>query len=163
MLACLAPPLPPRSQEAGLDGFVGAEGHDGTYGRIACLKSDFDKVGGYNEALICLASEDRDLIDRLELIGNVHVRYQLPPDDVGLQNSKEEGMLNSNMPDWLRALPANEQYVALDLHNQKLAREHREQVGSRANTGKPIGVPDEDLRRLRVQGDVEWSLVEVGA
>jgi len=40
-----------------------------TCGRIALLKDQFDKVGGYNEALAPFAGEDIDLLKRLEILG----------------------------------------------------------------------------------------------
>lgn len=45
------------------------DSHDGSFGRIAASRDAFFAVGGYNEEFLEMGFQDRDLVNRLEMIG----------------------------------------------------------------------------------------------
>jgi hypothetical protein len=53
------------------------ESEDGSFGRIASSRDAFFSVGGYNQEFLEMGFQDRDLVNRLEMIG---VEVKLEPD-----------------------------------------------------------------------------------
>lgn len=49
----------------------------GTEGRIAFMKTDFFKLGGYDESLLPIGHEDHDLMNRAKAIGLVYKKIQI--------------------------------------------------------------------------------------
>jgi hypothetical protein len=79
-----------------LHGFSGDYG-DGTYGRIGVPRSTFLAIGGYDEAMLPLSQQDKDLIMRAEAAG---LRYRKIPQPgvAALRNSVGQKMRYSGLP-----------------------------------------------------------------
>jgi hypothetical protein len=54
------------------------DSQDGSFGRIAASRDAFFAVGGYNEEFLEMGFQDRDLVNRLEMIGT-EVKLELDP------------------------------------------------------------------------------------
>jgi glycosyl transferase family 2 len=79
-----------------LHGFSGDYG-DGTYGRIGVPRTTFLAIGGYDEAMLPLSQQDKDLIMRAEASG---LRYRKIPQPgvAALRNSVGQKMRYSGLP-----------------------------------------------------------------
>jgi hypothetical protein len=71
---------------------------DGSYGRIAFRKQDFELLGGYNEELQESAYQDTDIIERAKR-KNISYIYE-PVFTVPIKNSMKEKGENTNTKDW---------------------------------------------------------------
>jgi hypothetical protein len=72
---------------------------DGTYGRIALLKSLFRQLGGYDESFLPMGYQDTDLLHRAVAIGVPLIHYRSPR-EVALKNSKAESIRHCKLPGW---------------------------------------------------------------
>ncbi|MCP4456763.1 MAG: hypothetical protein GY816_01855 [Cytophagales bacterium] len=105
--------------------------NDGSFGRIAAARDTFMAVGGYNEELLEMGYQDRDLVRRLESYG---AKVVLAPDEdysQAIPNEKYE--------------PENMGYMAMRLFNRYVAKRLMTRGCFIANNGK-IGF--ENVNRL---------------
>jgi hypothetical protein len=63
---------------------------DGSYGRIGLPTSVFRELGGYDETLLAMAVQDRDLVNRLEVYLGAPVHPLQSPGKLAVSNSKED-------------------------------------------------------------------------
>lgn len=109
--------------------------NDGSFGRIAVARDTFMMAGGYNEELLEMGYQDRDLVRRLETYGTTVV---LAPDEAynrAIKNDKYE--------------PDNMEYTAMRLFNQSVANRLMRRSYFVANNGN-LGL--EDVRKLILNG-----------
>ena len=107
---------------------------DGTYGRIALSKSNFLKLGGYDESFEPAAYQDTDLLLRAQLmkiqcISQPDARYSK-----AIPNTIEEKMAYTS---------SNLSWEGMDIHNYRLSLQHISSGKLRANMDKDhIGIID---------------------
>lgn len=109
--------------------------NDGSFGRIAAARDTFIAIGGYNEELLDMGFQDRDLVRRLEVYG---AKVVLAPDEEysqAIENDKYD--------------PATMEYTAMRLFNKYIAKRLMTRGYFVANGGK-LGL--EDVRRLTLKG-----------
>jgi len=108
--------------------------NDGSFGRIAAARDTFMAVGGYNEELLEMGYQDRDLVRRLEIYG---AKVILSPDEDysrAIENEKYE---------------PNMGYTAMRHFNKYISKRLLTRGYFVANNGK-LGL--EDVSRLILKG-----------
>ena len=96
--------------------------NDGSFGRIAAARDTFMAIGGYNEELLEMGYQDRDLVRRLEIYG---AKVILSPDEDytrAIENEKYD--------------PENMEYIAMRLFNRYVAKRLMTRGDFVANDGK---------------------------
>jgi len=122
--------------------------NDGTFGRVSLTRKAFFHCGGYAEdgGLVCCGAEDRDIMDRCTALGYGVMRWVLSPSEVGLQNTKQEGIRHVDMP------PSLGSFEELDEYNQARSRENIANRRWVANVGRTPGVEMARVKRVRTYG-----------
>lgn len=116
-------------------------GDSGTYGRIACYRTDFTRIGGYNEDLLPMSVQDWDLIRRLQSIGVFVQRDDTETFCQAITNTKRESLANCSPS--LRALGYNKmKRECMMVANKRFER----RGGFLANDNRRIGVPLASMR-----------------
>lgn len=107
-------------------------GSRGTCGRIACLRNDFLRVGGYDEDAHPFGNQDLDLVARLKLLhGKALVRKLSGA--MAIPNTKK---------DTIREVDPNLgiTWAQMDAENRLIFRRRRAEQGAVRNTGHKPGV-----------------------
>lgn len=65
--------------------------NDGSCGRIGVSKELFEKIGGYDETMLAMGSEDIDILRRISFL-NIKIFKLPPPSIMAIQNSFEDKM-----------------------------------------------------------------------
>ena len=65
--------------------------NDGSCGRIGVSKELFEKIGGYDETMLAMGSDDIDILRRISFL-NIKIFQLSPPSIMAIQNSFEDKM-----------------------------------------------------------------------
>ena len=94
----------------------------GLVGTFACARSDFDRVGGYDEIYPCWGEEDNDLYDALEFVG-VEPRPLPSPLPRHLPHGNDQRTRFSPIPDLQLGHAINRVYRIVKWNTARLNRE----------------------------------------
>ncbi|CAK0896301.1 unnamed protein product [Prorocentrum cordatum] len=121
------------------------EGGLGTCGRIACWRSDFDKIRGYDEDCYPMGAQDIDLRDRLEALPNANFqRVNSTKYCQAIPNSQEDKIVNCaplyGQVRWGRMDTINRRMFKWRLQGGQVVRNlHKDQIGVPAIRMSPLG------------------------
>ena len=101
--------------------------NDGSFGRIAAARDTFMAIGGYNEELLEMGYQDRDLVTRLEVYG---AKVVLSPDEDYTRAIENE-----------KYAPDNMEYTAMRFFNRYVAKRLMTRESFVANDGN-LGFDD---------------------
>ena len=119
------------------------DSHDGSFGRIAASRDAFFAVGGYNEEFLEMGFQDRDLVNRLEMIG-AEVKLEL---DTRYNRAIEND----------KYVPENMQYSFMRRYNRMLSWRLLATDSVTANKGN-IGL--QGIKQLIIDGQTN-QLIDV--